>query len=257
MDARRPALELHQRPGRRRRPSAPAFRPRSRARRLVLGALARGGGRRRLPRLRGLAARPRRQPRSAAHGAARAVRRRRRRDGGGTPAAPDTGRPLDGRPRRPADARPVRRAPPSSSGPDPGDPGGALTGRDRPPDPLDALRIVGGGSLPLRADYLFHELAPADAHRHTDRCHGESAVVQYQLLLHKPAGKPLGAPPVLVLATPDDRLIPIRGIRSTSARYGATLQELPGMGHDLMLDARWREPFDAMIGWLRTAVPAA
>ena len=29
------------------------------------------------------------------------------------------------------------------------------------------------------------------------------------------------------------------------------------MGHDLMLDARWREPFDAMIGWLRTAVPAA
>ena len=122
--------------------------------------------------------------------------------------------------------------------------------------PLDALRIVVGGSLPLRADYLFHELAPADAHRHTDRCHGESAVVQYQLLLHKPAGKPLGAPPVLVLATPDDRLVPIRGIRSTAVRYGATLQEFPGMGHDLMLDARWREPFDAMIGWLETAVPA-
>jgi len=123
--------------------------------------------------------------------------------------------------------------------------------------PLDALRIVVGGSLPLRADYLFHELAPADAHRHTDRCHGESAVVQYQLLLHKPAGKPLGAPPVLVLATPDDRLIPIRGIRATAARYGATLREFPGMGHDLMLDARWREPFEAMTAWLRTAVPAA
>ena len=29
------------------------------------------------------------------------------------------------------------------------------------------------------------------------------------------------------------------------------------MGHDLMLDARWREPFDAMIGWLQTAVRAA
>ena len=75
--------------------------------------------------------------------------------------------------------------------------------------------------------------------------------------VHKPAGRPLGAAPVLVLATPDDRLIPIRGIRSTAARYGATLQEFPGMGHDLMLDARWREPFDAMIGWLRTAVPAS
>jgi pimeloyl-ACP methyl ester carboxylesterase len=123
--------------------------------------------------------------------------------------------------------------------------------------PTDALRIVVGGSLPLRPDYLFHELSPADAHRHTDRCHGESAVVQYQLLLHKPAGRPLGAPPVLVLATPDDRLVPIRGVRATAARYRATLQEFPGMGHDLMLDARWREPFDAMLGWLEDAVPAA
>ena len=122
--------------------------------------------------------------------------------------------------------------------------------------PLDALRIVVGGSLPLRPDYLFHELAPAEAQRHTDRCHGESAVVQYQLLLHRPAGRPLGAPPVLVLATPDDRLIPIRGVRSTAARYGATVEEFPGMGHDLMLDARWREPLDAMLGWLTDRRPA-
>jgi pimeloyl-ACP methyl ester carboxylesterase len=121
--------------------------------------------------------------------------------------------------------------------------------------PLDALRIVVGGSLPLRPDYLFHELAPADAQRHTDRCHGESAVVQYQLLLHRPAGKPLGDPPVLVLATPEDRLVPVRAVRATAQRYGATLQEFPGMGHDLMLDARWKEPFDALVSWLRTAVP--
>jgi hypothetical protein len=25
------------------------------------------------------------------------------------------------------------------------------------------------------------------------------------------------------------------------------------MGHDLMLDARWREPLDAMLGWLPKA----
>ncbi len=120
--------------------------------------------------------------------------------------------------------------------------------------PLDALRIVVGGSLPLRADYLFHELSPADGQAIADRCHGESAVVQYQLLLHRPARRPLGDPPVLVLATPDDRLVPIRGIRATAARYRATLEEFPGMGHDLMLDARWKEPLDAMLGWLRTAV---
>lgn len=122
--------------------------------------------------------------------------------------------------------------------------------------PLDALRIVGGGSLPLRAEYLFRELDDDAARRHTDRCHGESAIVQYQLLFHRPPGPPLGDPPVLVLATPDDALIPLRGIRATANRYGATLEEFPGMGHDLMLDARWREPLEVMLRWLqRTVAP--
>jgi pimeloyl-ACP methyl ester carboxylesterase len=116
--------------------------------------------------------------------------------------------------------------------------------------PLDALRIVGGGSLPLRPDYLFHELDEPQARAHADRCGGESAVVQYQLLLHRPARPPLGSPPVLVLASPDDRLVPVRGVRSTAARYGAEIVEFPGMGHDLMLDARWREPLDTMLTWL-------
>ena len=119
--------------------------------------------------------------------------------------------------------------------------------------PLDALRIVGGGSLPLRAEYLFHELDDADADAHADRCAGESAVVQYQLLLHRPAPPPLGSPPVLVLATPDDRLVPIKGVRRTAARYGADVVEFPGMGHDLMLDKRWREPLDAILAWLPKA----
>jgi pimeloyl-ACP methyl ester carboxylesterase len=91
---------------------------------------------------------------------------------------------------------------------------------------------------------------------HSGRCSGESAVVQYQLLLHRPAGPPLGAPPVLVLATPDDRLIPVGGIRATARRYGADLREFPGMGHDLMLDRRWREPYDAMVRWLEGVVEA-
>jgi pimeloyl-ACP methyl ester carboxylesterase len=116
--------------------------------------------------------------------------------------------------------------------------------------PTDALGIVIGRSLPLRPDYLVHELDPAAADAVSARCGGESAVVQYQLLMHRPARPPLGAPPVLVLATPDDRLVPIRGVRSTAARYGASVVEFPGMGHDLMLDARWREPFDAMTAWL-------
>jgi pimeloyl-ACP methyl ester carboxylesterase len=74
--------------------------------------------------------------------------------------------------------------------------------------------------------------------------------------MHRPARSPLGSPPVLVLATPDDRLIPIRGVRSTAVRYDADVVEFPGLGHDLMLDARWREPLDAMLSWLDKTVPA-
>ena len=120
--------------------------------------------------------------------------------------------------------------------------------------PLDALRIVVGGSLPLRPEYLFHEHDDLAAGLLADRCGGESPVVQYQLLMHRPAGAPLGSPPVLVLATPDDRLVPIHGVRSTAARYGADVTEFPGMGHDLMLDARWREPLATMLDWLPKAL---
>jgi pimeloyl-ACP methyl ester carboxylesterase len=116
--------------------------------------------------------------------------------------------------------------------------------------PLDALRIVGGGSLPLRPEYLLDDAA---ARNQADRCGTESAVVQYQLLMHRPARAPLGSPPVLVLATSDDRLVPIRGVRRTAARYGADLVEFPGIGHDLMLDARWREPLATMLDWLPKA----
>ncbi|GII24701.1 alpha/beta hydrolase [Planosporangium mesophilum] len=119
--------------------------------------------------------------------------------------------------------------------------------------PLDAARLTFGGSLPLRADYLFTTLDGEEAKRHTDRCGRESALAQYQLLLHRPAAPPRGGAPVLVLATPDDRLVPIRGVRSTATRYGATLREFPGMGHDLMLDVRWEEPLKSMVDWLSTA----
>jgi pimeloyl-ACP methyl ester carboxylesterase len=73
-------------------------------------------------------------------------------------------------------------------------------------------------------------------------------------LTHRPAGPPLGAPSVVVPASPDDRLVPIRGVRATARRYGARLVEFPGMGHDLMLDAGSREPLATMLGWLESEV---
>jgi pimeloyl-ACP methyl ester carboxylesterase len=116
--------------------------------------------------------------------------------------------------------------------------------------PLDALKMAAGITLPLRPDYLFVELDPAQAQTYADRCGKESPLAQYQTLFHLAAKPPLGGAPVLVLAAPDERLLMMRGMRKTAAHYGAPLREFPGMGHDMMLEPRWREPLQAMLGWL-------
>ncbi|MDQ2700319.1 MAG: lysophospholipase [Actinomycetota bacterium] len=116
--------------------------------------------------------------------------------------------------------------------------------------PSDAARIMAGGSLPLRYEYLFEGLDRAEADRYLALCGKESALAQYQVLLHMPAGPPRGRAPVLVLGTPDDRLIPLSDVRDTARRYSAPLLEFPGIGHDLMLDAGWEQPAAALVQWL-------
>ena len=61
---------------------------------------------------------------------------------------------------------------------------------------------------------------------------------------------PVGDPPVLVVGSPDDRVVPRRSLERVARRYGGAPLLFPGMGHDLMLDARWQEPIDAILDWL-------
>lgn len=116
--------------------------------------------------------------------------------------------------------------------------------------PLDALGVLGLRSLPLRPSYLFHGLDPVTAQAYSDRTGRESPWAQYQITLHRPPRRPARPLPMLVLGTPDDRLVPLTDVRATARRYGAELVEFPGMGHDLMLDAGWERAFDAMRRWL-------
>ncbi|MFE7873871.1 alpha/beta hydrolase, partial [Micromonospora humida] len=60
----------------------------------------------------------------------------------------------------------------------------------------------------------------------------------------------VGRPPVLVLGSPDDRVVPPAALTRAARRYGAAPLLFPGMGHDLMLDTRWQEPLDALLDWL-------
>jgi pimeloyl-ACP methyl ester carboxylesterase len=55
---------------------------------------------------------------------------------------------------------------------------------------------------------------------------------------------------VLVLGSPDDQLVPQSVLARAASRYGGAPLLFPGMGHDLMLDARWAEPIDAILDWL-------
>ena len=72
----------------------------------------------------------------------------------------------------------------------------------------------------------------------------------WQLLAHRAAEPMVGTPPILVAGSPDDRIVSRKALDKAAARYGGAPLLFPGMGHDLMLDARWAEPLDAVLDWL-------
>ncbi|MEH0844108.1 alpha/beta fold hydrolase [Micromonospora sp. CPCC 205711] len=118
-------------------------------------------------------------------------------------------------------------------------------------NPAGTLPALFGGALRLNRRQLFSgELPEADARRHVARLGRASRRAQWQLLAGREAEPAVGRPPVLVLGSPDDRVVPASALSKAARRYDAAPLLFPGMGHDLMLDARWREPIDAILDWL-------
>ncbi|BCJ61107.1 alpha/beta hydrolase [Micromonospora endophytica] len=118
-------------------------------------------------------------------------------------------------------------------------------------NPLGTLPAVFGGGLRLSRRQLFGRETPdADARRHTNRLGRAARRAQWELLTGTDPEPPVGGPPVLVLGSPDDRVLPATALTRAARRYGSAPLLFPGMGHDLMLDARWQEPIDAILDWL-------
>ncbi|MDH6462552.1 pimeloyl-ACP methyl ester carboxylesterase [Micromonospora sp. A200] len=118
-------------------------------------------------------------------------------------------------------------------------------------NPVGTLPALFGGGLRLHRRQLFSgELPEADARRHVARLGRAGRRAQWQLLAGREAEPAVGRPPVLVLGSPDDRVVPPAALTRAARRYGSAPLLFPGMGHDLMLDARWREPIDAILDWL-------
>ncbi|CAB4942859.1 MAG: alpha/beta fold hydrolase [Actinobacteria bacterium] len=119
--------------------------------------------------------------------------------------------------------------------------------------PADALAVLAGRTMPMRPELLFTGLEAGEAKRLASRTGRESPVAQYELLRRRRIG-PVRCP-VLVVGTPDDRLVRIDDVERTAAMYGVEAQWLSGMGHDVMLDAGWERALDLVLDWVDVEVP--
>lgn len=121
-------------------------------------------------------------------------------------------------------------------------------------NPAGTLPAVAGGPLRLSRRQLFsRELPDTTAREYTSQLGRAAPLAQWQLLAHRAAEPPVGHPPVLVVGSPDDRVLSRSALQQAAARYGGAPLLFPGMGHDMMLDVRWREPIDAILDWLDKA----
>ena len=118
-------------------------------------------------------------------------------------------------------------------------------------NPAGTLPGIFGGRVTLSREQLFSRSLPANAGQaYTQRLQRVPGGAQRQLIARHEPEAPVGAPPVLVLGSPDDRVVAGSALEWVARRYGGSPLLFPGMGHDLMLDARWQEPIDAIADWL-------
>jgi pimeloyl-ACP methyl ester carboxylesterase len=120
--------------------------------------------------------------------------------------------------------------------------------------PFAVLPALFGGRVRVGRRQLFsRELPTAVGQRYASRLGRASSRAQWQLVRSHVPENPVGDPPVLVVGSPDDRLVSQSELARVAKRYGGAPLLFPGMGHDLMLEPRWREPVDAILDWLEKA----
>lgn len=121
-------------------------------------------------------------------------------------------------------------------------------------NPAGTLPAIFGGPVRLGSGQLFSRaLPPAMGQAYAERLSRVPAGAQWQLVRRQEPETPVGDPPVLVVGSPDDRVVARAALERVARRYGGAPLLFPGMGHDLMLDKGWQEPLDAILDWLEKA----
>ncbi|HUP28147.1 MAG TPA: alpha/beta fold hydrolase [Chloroflexia bacterium] len=72
------------------------------------------------------------------------------------------------------------------------------------------------------------------------------------LALNLPKPQRVPSVPMLVLGGTADKVFTPKEAASTARRYGADLQIVPGIAHDMMLEVGWEGVAARVIGWLKT-----
>lgn len=115
-------------------------------------------------------------------------------------------------------------------------------------NPFGTLPALFGGAQRLNRKQLFSPGLPAEeADAYLAKIHPRPP---REWTARGDAPRPVGNPPALVVGSPDDRVVPRTSLDRAAARYGGAPLLFPGMAHDLMLDAGWAEPIDAILDWL-------
>jgi pimeloyl-ACP methyl ester carboxylesterase len=118
-------------------------------------------------------------------------------------------------------------------------------------NPVGTLAAACGGRLRLSRGQAFSVATPTPvAKRFLGEMRRGSRRVQYQLLRGWQPERPVGAPPVLTVGSPDDKVVPRAALAAVARLYGGAPLEFPGMGHSMPVEPGWAEPIDAVLDWL-------
>jgi len=104
---------------------------------------------------------------------------------------------------------------------------------------------------PQRAISLLYgpEMDPDIALRYTARLQDESYLAYLQMIMDLPRPSRI-TDPVMVLGAADDAIFSPREVTATARAYGTEPVMFESMGHNMMLEPRWRDVADAITAWL-------
>ena len=104
---------------------------------------------------------------------------------------------------------------------------------------------------------LFSDATPdAIVSSTADRLQNESYFAYLSMIL-RPGRPATVAAPMLVVAGEKDGLFTTVEQKRIAKSYGAQYIEIPGSGHDIMLDTTWQTAADAILDWLPAVVPGS